>query len=144
MINSKDITPEYMQSIYKSEKLENLNVSIPNVRRFVDGKISVNIDMENLWKYVANLYTLPINLSKIDKEKVTPENISAVCIYGSILYKHFPTEFTKNAKSWFGLGKEYVKTIKMKKMMRRERRRHIKKIAVIELSCIKRRKKNMV
>jgi len=118
MVNSKDITPEYIQLKYESESLGNLKITLPKVRKYVgngDGNFLIEIDLENLWKHVANLYTWPVKISNVEKEKVTPKNISSVCIYGSTLYKHFPTDFIRARKKWFGFGKEVVETIKRKR-----------------------------
>lgn len=120
MANSRDITPEYMQSRYEADTLGSLGIVIPEVKKFVEGELSVNADLTNLWKYVANLNAFSIEIPNIDKRKVTPKNISAVCIYGSTLYRHFPTQFARTRKTWFGLRKGVVETARTERKKPRD------------------------
>ncbi|MEI7719046.1 MAG: hypothetical protein WCI72_04210 [archaeon] len=115
MVTSKDITPEYMQSRYQSDSLGNLEIVIPEVRGFVGEKFTIDTDLTTLWRYVANLHTFPTEIPNVDKRKVTPENISAVCIFGSTLYLNFPTQFARTRKDWFGFGKSVVETVRTKR-----------------------------
>ena len=115
MVNSRDITPEYMQSRYEADTLGSIGIIIPEVKRFVKEEFSISADLTTLWKYIANLNTFSTEIPNIDKRKVTPGNISAVCIYGSTLYRHFPTQFARTRRTWFGLGKSVTETVRTKR-----------------------------
>ena len=90
-----------MQKYYDSEKLGTLVESIPEC-----GEVSV--DLSQLFKHATGL--------KFLKHLITPENIESMCVYGSVLYKHFPNEkqiIHKTKKyMFFGPEKQFIKTIK--------------------------------
>ena len=112
--------PEYMQSRYEADTLGSLGITIPEIKEFIEEEFSIDIDLNNLWKYAANLNTFPTEIPNIDKKKVISQNISAVCIYGSMLYRHFPTQFAKKKRTWFGLSKGLIETVRTKRKKPRD------------------------
>ena len=99
IIKPEDITSEVMQELYEKGRLGTLRINIPHTgkvliadkngqnREAVDSDFTIKIDVGNLWKYSANLYSIPQEKkSNFDNSKIRPENVRAVVIYGSSLY----------------------------------------------------------
>ncbi len=105
MVNSQDITPEYVQSKYILKELGILKTEILPLWKF-----KMKIDLNKIWQYSANLNAFSKEITKINKEKVFPGNISALCIYGSVLYKNLPK--TKFKKTWFGFGTKRIAVVR--------------------------------
>jgi hypothetical protein len=106
------ITSEWLQRNYVNGnfRIDSYNdegyvsITIPDFKKFSGGKIQVKVALTDLWKYCANLSQENIDLGKLDKEKITPENVSALILYGNVLYRNHPIsrEIAKKKYGIFG------------------------------------------
>ncbi|MBI5065650.1 hypothetical protein HZA97_05420 [Candidatus Woesearchaeota archaeon] len=100
MNTTNNLTPEVFQKYLESKRLGILHIDIPDCdlsKRFAE-TLPLNIFLEYLFKEATGF--------KFFEQKTKPENIEAICVYGSVLYKHFPRKTgVRKRKKWF-LGKE--------------------------------------
>jgi len=80
---TKDITPELMKKYFESGKLGRLSVQIPNCGTILG-------DLTQLYRHATGLQFFEYQTSL--------ENIEAMAVYGSVLYKHFPQETTTKTR----------------------------------------------
>jgi hypothetical protein len=78
-----NLTPLKLEKGYTSEKLGNLSIKIPDVGEDKE-TIEMKVSLSELFKYATGL--------KFFEYQTKPENIEALCAYGSSLYKHFPLQ----------------------------------------------------
>ncbi len=101
METTNDLTAELFQKYLENKQLGNLLIQIPDCKHTCGGlfNLPMNTSLEHLFKEATNY--------RFFKHETKPENIEAICVYGSVLYKHFPrkTEIRKR-KKWFVFGKE--------------------------------------
>ncbi len=74
---SRDITLQLMQRYFEAGKLGRLSVEIPQC-----GTISA--DLDHVFRHGTGLQSFEYQTS--------PQNIEAIVVYGSVLFKHFPLE----------------------------------------------------
>ncbi len=97
----KDITPKLMQRYYESNRLGTLRETIPECG-------IVSVDLSQLFRHATDL--------KFFEAQTRPEDIEAMAVYGSTLYKHFPIEkqvqVTKKRYWLWGPEETVVKTLR--------------------------------
>ncbi len=77
----KDITPKLMQKYFESGKLGNIRIEIPDQNNIYK---EMDVDLSELYRHSTGI--------KFFKFEVSPEEIQTMCVYGSVLYKHFSLE----------------------------------------------------
>ncbi|MBI3397324.1 hypothetical protein HY045_02510, partial [Candidatus Woesebacteria bacterium] len=89
--------PGSFMSIIKKGLLGMLELTIP-------GEMKIKVELDKLFEHVTNL--------KSFENRTTSDNVEAICIYRSILYKHFGTEETlrRERKKWVLFGPKQVET----------------------------------
>ena len=91
---SRDITPELLKKYFEAGKLGRLSVEIPQC-----GTISANLNQ--LYRHGTGL--------QFFEYQTSPEEIEAITVYGSVLFKHFSTEKGIRAKKKYVLFGPEVK-----------------------------------
>lgn len=93
---TKELDATLLNSYYQKGKLGMLELTIPEV-------MTISVELGKLFEHVTNLRSF--------EDRITPDNIEAICIYGSVLYEHFATEkiLTQVRKRWILFGPKQVK-----------------------------------
>jgi len=98
-----DPTPKSLEKYFENRLLGKLNVDIPGC-----GLISA--DLNYLYRDGTNLPSF--------EEQTKPENIEAIVVYGSVLYKHFPPKtIIEKRKKYHLFGPEVRKEIIQRREM---------------------------
>lgn len=87
---NRDITPKLMQKYFEAGRLENLSQKIP-------GCGTISTDLTKLFKHASG--------AEFFDYQISPENIEAIVVYGSALFRHFPPKknvITKKKYLFFG------------------------------------------
>ncbi len=98
----RDMTPELMQRYFENRDLGGLTIKIPDCG-------TVRTSLSHLFRSITG--------HEAYEYQTEPENIEAIAIYGSVLYKHFPVPGKTiqvnqdNIRGFLGLGKKVPRTI---------------------------------
>lgn len=94
---TRELDADLFYEYYRKGALGAIELTIP-------GGMKIKVELDKLFEHVTNL--------KSFENRTTPENIEAICVYGSALYKHFGEEetLTQERKKYLLFGPKEVKT----------------------------------
>ncbi len=96
---TNSLTAEVFQKYLDHKQLGRLSIHIPDCK---NGSMSINVNLESLFRDATGY--------KFFKHENKPEDIEAMCVFGSVLYKQFPRPIEiKNRKKWFLFGEKITK-----------------------------------
>ena len=88
MIDTNLITIDTLQKYYNDKDLGRLTADAP----VFDAEFFINLDI--FFRSIIGL--------KMYEPAINPQNIESVCIYGSVLYKHFPPKIEEKVTKFLG------------------------------------------
>lgn len=104
LTNSSELTPlsrelnaDLFYKYYQEGMLGLMELTIPGVMK-------IKVELDKLFEHITNL--------KSSEDRTAPDNIEAICVYGSALYRHFGTEETlrQERRKWVLFGPKQVET----------------------------------
>lgn len=113
MVDSKDITPRYMQEMYEQDNLGKLVIKLRGFKSYefkskipfmekedYNGTAEIHMDLKRIWEEITS--------------RIKPKNIETICVYGGVLDIIKPRKVQKQRPKYFGLfGPKTIKHIEI-------------------------------